>query len=138
MEELGTWQWPQRLDDTRRLEAADRQGGLHANAQLLRNQVGTGALRRCDDQRKCCGARQCGAKEEAMSLTELLGHVGLFGGAVMCCLALLSIFSVGMIVDKHRRFRSASRQSEMFKPVFKKFLHGGKVQALIEAGRQHQ
>ena len=80
----------------------------------------------------------CGAKEEAMSLTELLGHVGLFGGAVMVCLALLSIFSVGMIVDKHRRFRSASRQSEKFKPEFKKFLHGGDVQDLIEAGRQHQ
>ena len=50
-----------------------------------------------------------------MSLSELLGNVGLFGGAVMCCLALLSIFSVGMIVDKHRRFRSAARQSQQFK-----------------------
>ena len=73
-----------------------------------------------------------------MSLTELLGHVGLFGGAVMVCLALLSVFSVGMIVDKHRRFRSASRQSEKFKPEFKKFLHGGEAQDLIEAGRLHQ
>ena len=73
-----------------------------------------------------------------MSLTELLGHVGLFGGAVMLCLALLSVFSVGMIVDKHRRFRLALRQSEKFKPEFKKFLHGGEVQDLIEAGRLHQ
>jgi biopolymer transport protein ExbB/biopolymer transport protein TolQ len=73
-----------------------------------------------------------------MSLTELLGHVGLFGGAVMVCLALLSIFSVGMIVDKHRRFRSASRHSEMFKPEFKKFLHGGDAHDLIDAGHLHQ
>ncbi len=73
-----------------------------------------------------------------MSLTELLGHVGLFGGAVMVCLALLSVFSVGMIVDKHRRFRAASRQSEKFKPEFKKFLHGGEIQDLIQAGRLHQ
>jgi biopolymer transport protein ExbB/TolQ len=72
-----------------------------------------------------------------MSLTELLGNVGLFGGAVMACLALLSIFSVGMIVDKHRRFRSASRQSEEFKPEFKKFLHGGDVKKLILAGQTH-
>jgi biopolymer transport protein ExbB/TolQ len=70
-----------------------------------------------------------------MSLTELLRHVGIFGGAVMVCLALLSVFSVGMIVDKHRRFRSASRQSEKFKPEFKKFLHGGDVPDLIEAAR---
>jgi len=72
-----------------------------------------------------------------MSLTELLGHVGLFGGAVMVCLALLSVFSIGMIVDKYRRFNAASRQSEMFKPVFKKFLHGGEAHDLIEAGRRH-
>jgi biopolymer transport protein ExbB/TolQ len=73
-----------------------------------------------------------------MTFTELLGNVGIFGGAVMVCLALLSVFSVGVIVDKHRRFRLASRQSEMFKTVFKKFLHGGQIQELIEAARTHQ
>ena len=73
-----------------------------------------------------------------MSFTELLGNVGLFGAAVMVCLAALSVFSVGLIVDKHRRFRSASRQSQTFKPVFGKFLHGGDVQELIDAARQHQ
>ena len=73
-----------------------------------------------------------------MSLTELLGHVGVFGGAVMVCLALLSVFPVGMIIDKHRRFRSASRQTEKFKQEFKKFLHGGDVQDLIEAAQPYQ
>ena len=72
-----------------------------------------------------------------MSLSELLGNVGLFGGAVMCVLALLSIFSVGMIVDKHRRFRSAARQSEAFRPVFGKFLHGGDAQELLDAAKKH-
>jgi biopolymer transport protein ExbB/biopolymer transport protein TolQ len=55
----------------------------------------------------------------------------------MCCLALLSIFSVGMIVDKHRRFRAAWRESEEFKPVFKKFLRSGNVKELTGALRQH-
>ncbi len=73
-----------------------------------------------------------------MTFTELLGHVGLFGAAVMCSLAALSIFSVGVIVDKHRRYRSASRQSQIFKPVFQRFLHGGEVQELIDAVRLHQ
>jgi biopolymer transport protein ExbB/biopolymer transport protein TolQ len=73
-----------------------------------------------------------------MSLTELLGHVGLFGGAVMVSLALLSLFSVSMIVDKHRRFRAASRQTEKFKPEFKKFMHGGEIHDLIQAGRVNQ
>jgi biopolymer transport protein ExbB/biopolymer transport protein TolQ len=43
-----------------------------------------------------------------------------------------------MIVDKHRRFRSSIRHTLAFKPVFKKFLHGGEVQELIDALRQHQ
>jgi biopolymer transport protein ExbB/TolQ len=76
-------------------------------------------------------------ESKAMTLTELLGNVGLFGGAVMVCLALLSVLSVGMIVDKHRRFRLASRQSDEFKPELKKFLHGGKATDLIAAGRLH-
>jgi biopolymer transport protein ExbB/biopolymer transport protein TolQ len=56
----------------------------------------------------------------------------------MVCLAVLSLFSVGMIVDKHRRFRKASRQTQMFKPVFKKFMHGGDIQELINSVPQHQ
>jgi biopolymer transport protein ExbB/biopolymer transport protein TolQ len=72
-----------------------------------------------------------------MSFSELIGNVGLFGGAVMGCLVLLSIFSVGMIVDKQLRFRTATRQSQTFKPEFGKFLHGGEVEALIAAVNQH-
>jgi biopolymer transport protein ExbB/biopolymer transport protein TolQ len=73
-----------------------------------------------------------------MTFTELLGHVGLFGGAVMFCLALLSVFSVGMIVDKHLRFRAAWRQTQIFKPVFGQFLRGGELQELIDAVPLHQ
>ena len=46
-----------------------------------------------------------------MTFTELIGHVGFFGGAVMVCLALLSVISVGVIVDKQRRFGAAWRNS---------------------------
>jgi biopolymer transport protein ExbB/biopolymer transport protein TolQ len=67
-----------------------------------------------------------------MTLTELLRNVGMFGGAVMVCLALISLFSIGVIVDKHRKFRMAARQTESFKPVFKKFMHGGELQELID------
>jgi len=67
-----------------------------------------------------------------MTLTELLRNVGMFGGAVMVCLALISLFSIGVIVDKHRKFRAAARQTELFKPVFKKFMHGGELQELID------
>jgi len=72
-----------------------------------------------------------------MSFTELLGNVGLFGLAVMICLAALSLYSVGVIVDKHRRFRHAMRQSQMFKPVFGKSIRAGEFQEVIDASKQH-
>ena len=73
-----------------------------------------------------------------MTFRELLGNVGLFGAGVICCLLALSVFSLAVIVSKYRRFRLASRQSQIFKPVFSKFLHGGEVQELIDAIRRQQ
>jgi biopolymer transport protein ExbB/biopolymer transport protein TolQ len=73
-----------------------------------------------------------------MSFTELIGNVGFFGGAVMLCLAVLSLISVGVILDKQRKFRLALRQSQEFKPAFKKFLHGGDIHELINAAQQHR
>ena len=72
-----------------------------------------------------------------MTFKELLGNVGLFGGAVMICLVALSFFSLAVIIEKHRRFRLAMRQSQMFKPVFKNFLRGGEAQELISALPKH-
>jgi biopolymer transport protein ExbB/TolQ len=73
-----------------------------------------------------------------MTITELLGNVGVFGLAVMICLAALSIYSVGLILDKHRRFRLASRQSHTFKSVFGKSLRAGELQNVIDAARKNQ
>ncbi|HKD26280.1 MAG TPA: MotA/TolQ/ExbB proton channel family protein [Xanthobacteraceae bacterium] len=73
-----------------------------------------------------------------MTFTELLRNVGLFGAAVIFCLIALSFFSVAVMVDKYRRFRAASRESQAFKPLLAKFAHGGEVQELIDTARQHQ
>ena len=73
-----------------------------------------------------------------MSFAELLGNVGPFGMAVMICLAVLSVYSVGVILQKHLRFRSAARQSQMFKPVFGKSLRAGELKEAVAAAKQHQ
>ena len=73
-----------------------------------------------------------------MSFMELFGNVGLFGFSVMVCLALLSVYSVGVILQKYRRFRAASRQSQVFKPVLGKSLRSGTLQEAVEAAKQHQ
>lgn len=73
-----------------------------------------------------------------MTFTELLRNVGVFGAAVICCLIALSFFSVAVMVNKYRRFRVAVRESQNFKPLLTKFLHGGEVQEVIDALPQHQ
>src|SRR3954451_4988616 len=73
-----------------------------------------------------------------MTFTELLRNVGLFGAAVMCCLAMLSILSVAVMVNKYRHFRAATRETPAFKPLLSKFTHGGEVQELIEAMKLHK
>ncbi len=73
-----------------------------------------------------------------MTFTELLRNVGVFGAAVICCLIALSFFSVAVMVNKYRHFRAASRESQTFKPLLAKFVHGGEIQELIDAVRQHE
>jgi len=73
-----------------------------------------------------------------MTFAELFGNVGIFGLAVMLCLVALSIFSVSVILNKHRRLRAASRQSQAFKPEFGKSLLAGELQGAVAAARQHQ
>ncbi|HEY3175410.1 MAG TPA: MotA/TolQ/ExbB proton channel family protein [Candidatus Polarisedimenticolia bacterium] len=72
-----------------------------------------------------------------MTLTELLGNVGFFGLAVMIFLAALSIYSVGAILDKHRRFRLASRQSQTFKPLFQKLIRADELQEALDVALQY-
>ena len=73
-----------------------------------------------------------------MSVMELLGNVGMFGLAVMVCLAGLSIFSVGVILQKYLRFRSATRGTQTFKPAFGKFLRSGNLQDATSAAQKNQ
>lgn len=73
-----------------------------------------------------------------MTFTELLRNVGVFGAAVICCLIALSFFSVAVMVNKYRHFRAAWRESQTFKPLLAKFVHGGEVQELIDAARLHE
>jgi biopolymer transport protein ExbB/biopolymer transport protein TolQ len=73
-----------------------------------------------------------------MSLMELLGNVGMFGLAVMVCLAGLSIYSVGVILQKHLRFRSSTRGTQAFRPEFGKFLRSSRLQDAISAAQGHK
>src|SRR2546428_12435114 len=73
-----------------------------------------------------------------MPIRDLLETVGVCGLAEMICLAALSFYAVALILDNHRRFRLASRQSHTFKSVFGKSIRAGELQNVIDAARKNQ
>jgi len=72
-----------------------------------------------------------------MKIAEIFGSMGLVGLCVMGCLLGLSIYAVSVIIDKYRRFRSASRQSDEFLPEFGRCLKEGKLKDAINTARRH-
>jgi len=73
-----------------------------------------------------------------MSLTVMFGEMGLIGVGVMGCLVALSIYSMSVIFEKYRRFRSASSQSVAFLPEFGRCLKEGKLQDAVSTARRHE
>ena len=72
-----------------------------------------------------------------MSFLEIIGHMGVIGSAVVACLFLLSVYSIGVMIDRFRRFRAARSQSRSFLPVFAQCLKENKLQEAIGTSRSH-
>lgn len=73
-----------------------------------------------------------------MTLTDMFGSIGLTGVCVLGCLALISLYSVALIVDKLRRFRAASSQSTEFLVEFDHCLRQGKLQSAVVTAQRHK
>ncbi len=72
-----------------------------------------------------------------MNVREMFGSMGIVGLTVMVCLVSLSVYSVAVTLDKLRRFRTASRQSEEFLATFRRALREGKLQEVMNSARQN-
>ena len=72
-----------------------------------------------------------------MDFAKMFMEMGVVGWAVMACLMLLSLYSVALIVDKARRFRTARRQSDAFVAEFERHLEAGKLQDAIMTAHQY-
>ncbi len=72
-----------------------------------------------------------------MSITEMFGSIGLVGMIVLACLLMLSIYSMSLIFEKYRRFRTASRQSVVFLPAFGRCLSQGELNDALATARQY-
>ena len=72
-----------------------------------------------------------------MNMTDMIANMGFVGICVMVVLLGLSVYSLGMIFDKYRRFRTAASQSTLFLPQFGQCLRDGKLQNAVTSAKQH-
>jgi biopolymer transport protein ExbB/TolQ len=73
-----------------------------------------------------------------MNVALVLNEMGFVGLAVMCCLLGLSLYSISVIVDRHRRFRAATRESKVFLPEFGECLRAGKLKEAVSTANRHE
>lgn len=72
-----------------------------------------------------------------MNLSEVFSDMGYVGWCVVVCLLLLSVYSIGVMIDKFRSFRAARNQSLEFLPAFGRYLREGKLREALETSRSH-
>jgi biopolymer transport protein ExbB/biopolymer transport protein TolQ len=73
-----------------------------------------------------------------MNLTHIVKDMGVIGWGVMIVLALLSVYSVTVMVDKWRTFRAARTQSLQFLPEFVAALKQGDLKNAVEVSRKYR
>jgi biopolymer transport protein ExbB/biopolymer transport protein TolQ len=64
--------------------------------------------------------------------------MGVVGWGVMIVLLGLSVYSIGVMIDKFRSFRAARRESVAFLPRFVKCLKEDQLQEAVEVSRAHK
>ncbi|HKQ60309.1 MAG TPA: MotA/TolQ/ExbB proton channel family protein [Candidatus Polarisedimenticolaceae bacterium] len=73
-----------------------------------------------------------------MNLTEIFGNMGMIGWAVVIALLIMSIYSITIMIDKWRTFRSSRAQSLTFLPEFVRCLKDNKLQAAVDVTRKYR
>jgi biopolymer transport protein ExbB/biopolymer transport protein TolQ len=73
-----------------------------------------------------------------MDLKHIFAEMTVAGWAVVIILLFLSIYSIGVMIDKFRTFRAARRESVQFLPRFVRCLKEDKLQEAVEVSRAHK
>ncbi len=72
-----------------------------------------------------------------MNLTEIMSHMTVLGWSVVVVLLLLSVYSIAVMIDKYRTFRTARKQSISFLPEFVRCLKADQFAEAVEVSRAH-
>lgn len=72
-----------------------------------------------------------------MDFVGIFGNMGPVGWCVVACLLLLSVYSIGVMIDKYRRFGAARSDSRRFLEALSACFESGKLQEALSASRRH-
>jgi len=74
----------------------------------------------------------------SFSLFEIWGEAGLIGKGVFVILILMSIYSLGLVVERLLRFSKARAQSRGYVATLHGALQKGELERAVEAAKKHQ
>jgi biopolymer transport protein TolQ len=72
-----------------------------------------------------------------MSFQEMITHMGFVAWAVIIVLFILSIYSISVMIDRFRTFRTARKQSLEFLPALVRSLKDNNLELAVETARKH-
>src|SRR5690606_7420732 len=71
------------------------------------------------------------------SFAEMWGQMGLLAKAVVVILAIQSVWSIGVMIERYLTYRKARKQSQEFAPRVAEALRTGNVEEAIELAEQY-
>lgn len=73
-----------------------------------------------------------------VSFVEMWNQMGLLAKGVVWILGIMSVWSIGVMVDRFITFRQARNQSRSFAPAVAEALKGGRIDEAISIADQHK
>jgi biopolymer transport protein ExbB len=73
-----------------------------------------------------------------MNFKDMFAHMGGVAWTVIVLLVILSIYSMGVMIDRFRAFRAAHKESVAFLPEFVRHLKDNNVDAAMESSRRYK
>ena len=70
-----------------------------------------------------------------LDLRSMLEHMGLVAWGVVICLTIMSIYSIGVMIERWWTYRQAIAQSKNYAGDVLRFLKAGKIMEAIDASR---
>jgi len=68
-------------------------------------------------------------------IRSMLEHMGLIAWGTVITLTIMSVYSIGVMIERYYTYLQATKQSRQYAPMVARFLKQGKIKEAIDASR---